>query len=295
MARPKPAKPGPNYAVGALTGAPGVFPYDYIQQRVPEKQLRAYCGLARGRYERLAKKWTAERNAEWMLRSFAALKHLMSATVALSAACSLPSGPRPGGLIYPELVHRGVFGPARALALFIPDAPWEGGALLNPEHATLVRLLRTALAPMDATQAQFIATLLDRAAAYREALEDEDEKKKAVEIVRLDGAIPVARFLGELVQLHSELLAAALAEHVEPPIGYDFGVLVSAGGREGTGGDELLDDADARLIGGIFGAAPFPATLWTMTREWLADDSAALWADAGEDDETDRGLIYPFE
>jgi hypothetical protein len=78
-------------------------------------------------------------------------------------------------------------------------------------------------------------------------------------------------------------------------VGYDFGVLVSAGGREGTGGDELVDDADARLIGGIFGEAPYPGTLWTMMHQWLAADAGALWADAGADESTDRRLIFPFE
>jgi hypothetical protein len=124
---------------------------------------------------------------------------------------------------------------------------------------------------------------------------EEEDGRKAVEIVRTDEAIPVARFLAEVAQLHSELLAAALSEHVEPPVGYDFGVLVSSGGREGTGGDELIDDADARRIGGIFGEAPFPATLWTMSRVWLAEDADALWADAGADPTTDRRLIYPFK
>jgi len=283
------------YDPGAFSATPGGFPYRAIQPRVPEAQLRAYAGLARKRYERLAKKWTATRNAEWMLRSYAALKHLMSATVALGAACSPPSEPRPGGLVYPELVHRGVFGAARALGLFLPDAPWEGGALLNPEHRALVRLLRGALAPMDATQAAAVGGVLERAAAYRSAAGEEEDDRKAVEIVRTDEAIPLARFLAEVAQLHSELMAAALGEHVEPPVGYDFGVLVSAGGREGTGGDELLDDADARRIGGIFGEAPFPATLFTISRRWLAEDADALWADAGADATTDRQLIYPFK
>ncbi|HEU4456624.1 MAG TPA: hypothetical protein VFR81_26390 [Longimicrobium sp.] len=294
MARPKPGKPAPKYDPGAHTGAPGAFPYRAIQPRVPEKQLRAYAGLARGRYERLARKWTAGRNAEWMLRGYAALKHLMSATVALGSASSPPPEARPGALAFPELVHRGVFGAARALALFFPDAPWEGGALLNPEHRALVRLLRGSLSPMDATQAGVVGLVLERAADYRGKGEEEDGRN-VVEIVRTDEAIPVARFLAELAQLHSELLAAALGEHVEPPVGYDFGVLVSAGGREGTGGDELIDDADARRIGGVFGEAPFPATLWTMSRVWLAEDADALWADAGADDTTDRRLVYPFE
>jgi hypothetical protein len=230
-----------------------------------------------------------------MLRSYAALKHLMSATVALGSACSPPPETRPGGLAFPELVHRGVFGAARALALFLPDAPWEGGALLNPEHRALVRLLRASLAAMDATQAGAIGLVLERAADYRDGVGEEEDGRNAVEIVRTDVAIPIARFLCEAAQLHSELLAAALAEHVEPPVGYDFGVLMSAGGREGTGGDELLDDADARRIGGIFGEAPFPATLFTMSRRWLAEDADALWADAGADASTDRQLIYPFK
>jgi hypothetical protein len=283
------------YDPGVHTGSPGAFPYKSIQPRVPEKQLRAYAGLARKRYDRLAKKWTATRNAEWMLRSYSALKHMMSATVALGAACSPPPEPRPGALAFPELVHRGVFGAARALALFLPDAPWEGGALLNPDHRTLVRLLRSSLAPMDATQAQAVGFVLERAADHREGVGEEEDGRDAVEIVRTDEAIPVARFLAEVAQLHSELMAAALGEHVEPPVGYDFGVLVSAGGREGTGGDELLDDADARRIGGIFGEAPFPATLFTISRRWLAEDADALWADAGADASTDRHLVYPFK
>ncbi len=294
MARPKPAAA---YDPGAHAEAPGGYPYTAIQPRVPEKQLRAYADLTRSRYERLAKRWSAGRNAEWMLRSYAALKHLMSATVALGSAILPPPEPRPGALIYPELVHRGVFGAARALALFVPDAAWEGGELLALDDAALVRLLRSTLAPMDATQAQAAGAVLERAAAFRPPPGAEEDRRSAVEIVRITEAISTASFLAEVAQLHSELLAAALAEHVEPPVGYDFGVLVSAGGRQGTGGDELLDDADARRIGGIFGEAPYPATLWTMSRVWLAEDADALWADAGAgpDAPTYRNLIYRFE
>src|SRR4028119_2254639 len=92
---------------------------------------------------------------------------------------------------------------------------------------------------MAAHVARWGGEAVERSAAFREALGDEgeeaegegkgEEEAAAVEMLRLDVALPIARVLCELAQWHSEIRAAALAEHVEPPIGYDFGVVVSAG------------------------------------------------------------------
>lgn len=291
-------KPAAKYDPGKHSGGgEGSFPYAEIQARVPEAQLKAYAGLVRKRFEGMAKRWTPTRNAEWSLRSYAALKHVMSATVALGAARAFAAEEAPPPAEYPERVHDGVVGAARALSMFLPDAPWDDGGLLGLPIRLFARLLRGSLAPMDANAAYQAGGVVERAAAFRAVLGEEVVRGGSVEIVRVDEAIPAARFFCELAQWHGDVMAAALAKHVEPPVGYDFGVLVSAGHHVDEAGIPIVGDGDARRIGELFGAAPYPDSLRVLAWERLPEELAALWEDAAARArwlDIDRGLIFPL-
>jgi hypothetical protein len=308
MAAPKRgAKAAATYDPGEHSGGgKGSYPYAEIQKRVPEAQLKAYASFVRKRFEEMAKRWNPTRNAEWSLRAYAALKHVMSATVALGAARAFADEEAPEPAEYPERVHDGVVGAARALSMFLPDAPWDDGGLLDLPIRLFARLLRGSLAPMDANVASWVGEVIERSAAFREALGEEGEEAEgegkggelaAVEIVRLDVAVPFARLFCELAQWHSEIMAAALAKHVEPPVGYDFGVLISAGKHVDEAGIPIVGDEDGRRIGELFGTAPYPDNLRALAWERLWDTAEALWSEASVragGAELDRSLIFPI-
>ncbi|HEU4456691.1 MAG TPA: hypothetical protein VFR81_26725 [Longimicrobium sp.] len=285
-----------NYDPQEISGGIGGFPYAEIPARIPEDVLRGHAKGLRKRCERLAKRWDAERNAEWMVRSYLALKRMISASVLLSSARATRKGKRKPPTS--DQVFDGLLDAARACILLLPDQPWNRGALARSPHERVFQLARDSVREIDRFQGAWVARALDGAMDYRRTtlLRAGAEAPAGPQTPRLrsDPATPAARFLCELTQWRSEVLWRVLDERLEPPIGWDFAVLGAAASPT-SAGEALLDEDDTRRIGGLMGAVSYPEDVWTLMRHRLDDAPAGLVPPVkGDDVEMDGWLVFPL-
>jgi hypothetical protein len=284
-----------SYDPQEISGGVGGFPYAEIPARIPEKALREYARDLRKRCERLTKRWGAERNAEWMVRSYLALRRMISATVLLSSARATRKGKRKPPTS--DQVFEGLLEAARACILLLPDQPWSRGELARTPHERVFQLTRASVTEIDPLQGARVSQALEGAMAYRRTTllrANGEEKGPQVPRLRSDPATPVARFLCELTQWRSEVLGRVLSERLDPPIGWDFAVLGAAASPSAMG-ESILDDADARRIGGLMGAVQYPEDIWTLMRRHLGDDAAGFVPDVSDAEvEMDGWLVFPL-
>lgn len=278
-----------------ISGGVGGFPYAEIPARIPEKVLRDHAKDLRKRCERLTKRWGAERNAEWMVRSYLALRRMISATVLLSSARATRKGKRKPPTS--DQVFEGLLEAARACILLLPDQPWSRGELARTPHERVFQLTRGSVTEIDPLQGARVSQALEGAMGYRRTtlLRAKGEEMKGPQVPRLrsDPATPVARFLCELTQWRSEVLGRVLSERLDPPIGWDFAVLGAAASPSAMG-ESILDDADARRIGGLMGAVQYPEDIWTLMRH-LGDAAAGFVPDVSDAEvEMDGWLVFPL-
>jgi hypothetical protein len=285
-----------SYDPQEISGGVGGFPYAEIPARIPEKALRDHAKDLRKRCERLAKRWGAERNAEWMVRSYLALRRMISATVLLSSARAARRGKRKPPTS--DQVFEGLLEAARASILLLPDQPWSRGELARHPHERVFQLARGSVTDIDPLQGARVSQALEGAMAYRRMsllrVQAEGGPKPQVPRLRSDPSTPAARFLCELTQWRSEVLGRVLSERLDPPIGWDFAVLGAAASPSAMG-EAILDDADARRIGGLMGAVPYPHDIWSLMRHHLGDDAAGFVPDVSDAEvEMDGWLVFPL-
>ncbi len=285
-----------NYDPQEISGGAGGFPYAEIPARIPEKVLRDHAKDLRKRCERLTKQWRAERNAEWMIRSYLALRRMISATMLLSSARATRKGKRKPPTS--DQVFEGLLEAARACILLLPDQPWSRGELARLPHERVFQVARDSVREVDRLQGAWMGKAVEGAMAYRRMslLRAGADGAPGAQVPRLrsDPSTPAARFLCELTQWRSEVLGRVLSERLEPPIGWDFAVLGAAASPSARG-EAILDEADARRIGGLMGAVPHPQDIWTMMRHHLSDDADGLVPDPGDAGlEMDGWLVFPL-
>lgn len=274
-----------------ISGSIHNFPYVEIQARVPEEALRAHARGLRKRYDRLAKRWDARRNTEWMIRSYLAGKWVVTATMTLTSARSRRRARREEEI---ALFHDGLMDAARATVMLLPEQRWDGGAATRLSPDALVRAAVASVAEVHRHRSEWIAPLLGAVREYHEMRSVVGKWVGQRPRVRARDVFAAARLLCELTQWRSEVLADALARHAEPPIGWDFSLLLDAA-SPGPGGAAVLDEHDVRRIGALMGSAPHPDNLWILMRDHLGGEVESLWKEAGaEKVALDGWLIYPL-
>jgi hypothetical protein len=286
-----------SYDPQEISGGAGGFPYAEIPARIPEKALRKYAKGVRRRCERLAKQWRAERNTEWMVRSYLALRRMIAATVLLSpAARDSRSGKRRRPSY--DQVFDGLLEAARASILLLPEQPWNRGELARHPHVRVFQLARNSVVEIDPLQGARMIEALEGAMEYRRVslLRAAGESVPDGKVPRMpfEPSVSAARLLCELTQWRSEVLGRVLSDRLDPPIGWDFSVLGVAASPSALG-EAILDDADARRVGGLMGASLHPEDLWTLMRHRLGDDAAGFVPEVGvKEVEMDGWLVFPL-
>ncbi|HEX8691755.1 MAG TPA: hypothetical protein VF746_04995 [Longimicrobium sp.] len=279
-----------------ISGGEDGFPYAELPTRISEKSLKAYHRSVRARFGGLAATWGSARNAEWMVRAYFAAKLAVGAGAMLSVAGSGRRGT--GRLAAPYLVDDGVFDAARALLLLLPEQPWGGGALLGLPRARIAALAADAVAPLDRVQSGWVWKVLEQARRHQEHLWAQQSAGAAVPgagapAPQLRIAVMAARFLAELAQWHSEVLAGVLGEALEEPAGYDLGVLIPIG-TPGAVDPPLVDDDDPRRLGGLMGELPHPISLAALLGGGLVEELRRPWEEKAGEVELDWSLVLPL-
>lgn len=285
-----------NYDPQEISGGAGGFPYAEIPARIPEKALRKHARRLRRRCERLARQWRAERNTEWMVRSYLALRRMISATVLLSPPRDARSGKRRRRSY--DQVFDGLLEAARASILLLPEQRWNRGELARHPHVRVFQLARNSVIEIDPLQGARMTQALEGAMEYRRVsllrAAGEPIPNGKVPRMRFEPSVSAARLLCELTQWRSEVLGRVLSDRLDPPIGWDFSVLGVAASPSAMG-EAILDDADARRVGGLMGVSLYPEDLWTLMRHRLGDDAAGFVPEVGvKEVEMDGWLVFPL-
>lgn len=281
----------------------GSVPFDFKELSIIDEQhLISYCSRLRSRFKK--QKLLPNALEEWIFRTYAAVKLILSATVMLSSAEYAET--QALKIVEPYLLYYSLFNTSRAFVLLIPDQEWSGGRLLNETtHRQIRNVTENQLRQLSSERTDVYRDLAERALIARELFSYKfpaeglkgrisDSYPNQQEIIK------TCRLIAELAELNSECLEAEFKELDRPMKGFSEETLIPLFEYE----HKLLkgalhDSEDYYRLGRILGKAGRPVSLWLTATEGLVEDFFGAWNFAEDEtqyrpDASQWDVIFPF-
>lgn len=165
------------------------------------------------RYAKLTKSWAADRNSEWVCRSYMAGKLIMQATLTINAANY--AAQRNLRVVVPYLKYSSLLSLLRALVLTIPEQSWKSGKLITIGHNDAIAAATLYLSELDRGIAKQVNDLAKQLKASRELIAYRAPSSGDQILPDNIGYLRYCALIAELAQLNSELLEASIDKHAD--------------------------------------------------------------------------------
>ena len=117
----------------------GYFDYEMIPNCFTEDEIKDRITSLDKLYKRETKIWNSDKNSEWMLREYLAIKMILSSSILLSSAeFSIKKNLR---VVEPYLIYYSLLNCARAVIFTSPLQEWKNGNLINLSHKKTISIV----------------------------------------------------------------------------------------------------------------------------------------------------------
>jgi hypothetical protein len=284
------------------TGSSIDFEYRALANLEPEV-VESYCGSLRRRFK--TKAISLEAVEEWLVRTYSAVKLILSATVMVSSAEY--ASERALRIVEPYLFYYSLLNSSRALLVLVPEQPWNDAKLLDETtHMKILNITADQIRHLSNDTSEEYADLMRRALVSRELFSykfpGQGLKGQVSRILpAFDQVLDMCSYLAEMAQLHSECLEAAFLDTGGPHQDFTEETLRRFFEYEHKFlAAPLEDDDDYYRLGYTLRKLGRPVSLQVTATEGLVEDFFGAWdfASDGTDDyrpkPPDWGMIFPF-
>lgn len=290
-----------SYKISKYTGAENEFPYKHIQPRVAELEVSKYCSDLRKTFAlQHTKRWSSEKQTEWLTRHYLAVKMIMTATILLTSRKF--AGEKNLKIVEPYLLYYSCVCSCKALIYTLPTKDWEADGLAKISHAKVINICVDSLAKLSRELSAPSLEILQKAKAYREifsyrfpalglrALAEYPVDPKAVE--------NLCAIVSEVAQMNRECLESSIKKNVKED--YEpAGDVIRASFAYSFLDDEIEDDDDYHRIGYYLRKSLKPRNLLKTATEGMIEDYFGAWVASSPkygqyDPEANMQILFPF-
>ncbi|MBD3615368.1 MAG: hypothetical protein HUJ22_02260 [Gracilimonas sp.] len=227
--------------------------------------------------------WDTQKNSEWVLRNYLAIKMIMSSTVMLT---SLEYGnERNLKVVDPYLTYYSLLNLSRAVLFTNPNALWNEGKLINSTHSKIINIVGDAVGQFDKQIGSQIKGILEKARDYRELYSYKFPSTGITDFkIESSEAISISTLLAEVAQFQSEVLEKRVLSKDKIIKEFDHDIL-ELGFTYELKTYDFIDQEDQYRLDYIVRKQPFPTSLYLTLTEGFVDDFFGAWCP--EDSETD--------
>jgi hypothetical protein len=246
-----------------------------------------------GRYLKITKQWSAERNSEWICRTYLSAKMIMSATLQLLALEHAKG--QNLRIVAPYLEYYAILSLLRAIVYTLPEVEWKNGELAAISHRKAINLAFSHVALFNGKEAEKLKELTHDLKANRELISYRSPSSGDKDLVEYGTIIPVAELLAELAQINSELLEISIHKNADER---SFVFLDDYADKltSITIEDRLFfDNEDYYRLGYLMRKYPLPPNILHTMTEGHVEDFFGAWVseeDGGFDPDTNWQLIF---
>jgi hypothetical protein len=200
----------------SLTGLKTRYNYKELT-KIPDQSLRSYAIKTRELFGPIAKSFDDDKNAEWLIRSYLALKYVLAGTVLGTSASHAESENLKVSL--PYLNYYTMLNCARAFIFTLPCVDWRNEKSIEMTHQNIINTTGDKLRRIDEDVSKAIKSRLLEGQQQRELF----SYRFPASGLRIFGenllsvwdAIDTARLLAELAQFNLSCLESAVRKHTQ--------------------------------------------------------------------------------
>lgn len=273
--------------------------FEYRYQELPKSgdaAIRQYIARTRALAAPIATGFDDKRNAEWFIRSYLALKLVLSST--LLANTALYARDHNLQAVRPYLSYYLMLNCCRAFIFTLPCMPWQGLITIEMTHSKILNVATDKLKRLSADDEQRCGPILRIAKEQRDLFSYRFPATGlslfGANLVDLDVAIAIARLFTELAQLNLACLEGETRRKAPGPFSISQVDDIWHTVRYETTGEHLVDDDDYQRVGYFHRKYKKPVALIGIATEGLVEDFFGAWSsedEEGFDPDKDTDLL----
>jgi hypothetical protein len=272
------------------------FEYSVLTKKIGQANLDVYSNKMLMRFAAQTKKWSKEKNAEWLVRTYLSMKMIFSATIMLNTLKY--SNRKNLKIVEPYLIYYSLLSCCRAIVFVLPDVTWNKGELATLTHSKALTLTIDTVKAIDKTASAEINRLLKLSKSFREMYSYHFPAKGLSVIpekyrIEIDEVIQACTLLSEIAQLNSEFLESSLSKNArydplwEEDVDEDifkacFEYKFNDGGKYD---DVIFDEDDWYRFGRMAIKYKRPFSLLNSMSEGMTEDFFNSWTPENNDDD----------
>lgn len=245
-----------------------------------------------GRYAKITKTWTAERNSEWLCRFYMSAKLIMFATLHVNSERYAET--RNLRVVSPYLRYYAVLHLLRSVCYTLPEQSWNDGYLT---HEAAIRGAVQHLRAFNPAVAEKAEKIVRRLKAERELISYRAPSIGDDQVTEKNNLLWICTLLAEVAQFNSELLDRSVEKHANLDT---FKLLPHYVAKLATieiDGHSFNDREDAYRLGYLARKFPRPTNLQHLMTEGHVEDFFGAWCaeervDGSFDPDDMWGIIF---
>lgn len=273
------------------------FEYRYQELiKASDAEIRRYIARTRALAAPIAAGFDDDRNTEWFIRSYLALKLVLSST--LLANTGLYARDHNLQAVRPYLSYYLMLNCCRAFIFTLPCMPWQGLTTIEMTHSKILNVATDKLKRLSTDEEQRCGPILRVAKEQRDLFSYRFPATGlslfGPNLVDLDLAIDIARLFAELAQLNLACLEGEIRKKAPGPFSISQVEDIWQTVQYETAGEDFVDDDDYQRVGYFYRKYKKPVALVGIATEGLVEDFFGAWSsedEEGFDPDADTDLL----
>jgi hypothetical protein len=271
----------------SLTGSDLIYNYRELPDRCSVDEITGYIQRTRDLFDPIARAFDDDRNTEWFIRSYLALKFVLGATVLGNSAEYAES--QNLQVTLPYLNYYTILNCCRSFLLTLPCVDWRGEKTIEMTHNNILNVTSDKLKRLGKGHEDLLKHRIWEAKEQRDLFSYRFPATGLAifgeNIVQVSEATGIARLLTELAQINLTLLEGRISKH-NPNRSFEVlnqhDLLHTMQYDMKT--EALIDDEDLSRVDHLMRHFKGPAPLATLATEGLVEDFFGAWQPKSEAD-----------
>lgn len=235
------------------------------------------------RYSKLTKGWDAEKNSEWLCRTYLSAKMIMTATLQLNAIEY--SSEKNLRLVVPYLAYYSLLSLVRAVVYTLPEVSWDDGKLVSISHQKAINLTFDHISKLDKDISEKLKSFCLKIKAYRELISYRSPSSGDQDLGAINEIENIATLLCDVAQFNSELLESSIIKNADQEtFVFEEKYILDLSKCE-IEGELFFDREDAYRLGYLRRKYPVPPNILHTMTEGHVEGFFGAWIDHDDRDD----------
>ena len=259
--------------------------YQYkILEALPDDHIKKYINRTREKFSTVAKSFDNDKNTEWLIRSYLALKYILAATVFGTSAQQAKEHNLK--ITLPYLSYYMMLNCCRSFTFSLPNFDWKAEKSIVMSQKKIINFASGKLLNLDTKIGKDIKSQLEEAKSQRELFSYRFPANgfttSEFETGSLAKAIYSSQLFADLTQLNLECLEASIDKYCEPPFGFNNDEVINLTSSYSKNGERLFDPEDIYRVNYFMRKTDRPHSIFYLAKDGLLEDFFGAWSSEDE-------------